>query len=358
MAELTRPTKNRRTDGPDQDISGILLGLCNPLLDISAEVSQELLDKYGVKANDAILAEEKHMPVYSELVSDFPVQYIAGGAGQNSIRVAQWMIGQPGATGFFGCVGNDQYGQQMREEATSDGVNVLYQVDPDQPTGTCAVLITGHARSLIANLAAANHFKPAHLEVPECKAAYEKAQYIYITGFFLTVSLESILAFGKHFAEEGKVVCMNLSAPFIVQFFTDQFLAALPYTDYIFGNETETEALGEKMGWGKDLRVIARKLAMMPKASGLRPRTVIITQGAQEIICFSADEYKTYEVEQIPAEEMVDTNGAGDAFVGGFLSQLVQGESMDKCVDAGKWAAKLIIQRSGCSFPAQCEYGL
>ena len=46
-------------------------------------------DRYGVKAGDAILAEDKHQPVYSELVKDYKVDYIAGGAGQNSIRVAQ-----------------------------------------------------------------------------------------------------------------------------------------------------------------------------------------------------------------------------------------------------------------------------
>jgi adenosine kinase len=72
-------------------------------------------------------------------------------------------------------------------------------------------------------------------------------------------------------------------------------------------------------------------------------------------------------VPALPAEKIVDTNGAGDAFVGGsfqkclfdtlligffvgFLSQLVQGKSMDICVKCGTWAASQIIQRSGCSF--------
>ena len=30
------------------------------------------------------------------------MQYIAGGATQNSIRVAQWMLGTPGCTAYFG----------------------------------------------------------------------------------------------------------------------------------------------------------------------------------------------------------------------------------------------------------------
>ncbi|EJK56626.1 hypothetical protein THAOC_23452, partial [Thalassiosira oceanica] len=46
--------------------SGSLMGMGNPLLDVSAEVGQEILDKYSVKLDDAILAEEKHMPLYQE----------------------------------------------------------------------------------------------------------------------------------------------------------------------------------------------------------------------------------------------------------------------------------------------------
>ena len=33
----------------------------NPLLDMSTNTDQALLDKYGLKENDAILAEDKHM---------------------------------------------------------------------------------------------------------------------------------------------------------------------------------------------------------------------------------------------------------------------------------------------------------
>lgn len=63
-------------------------------------------------------------------------------------------------------------------------------------------------------------------------------------------------------------------------------------------------------------------------------------------------------VEKLPADKIVDTNGAGDAFVGGFLAQLVQEKSLETCVRCGIWAARQIIQRSGCTFdgtPDFCE---
>lgn len=75
-----------------KNLNGAILGLCNPLLDISAEVPLTFLEKFGCTLNNAILAEDKHIALYTELVATYPVQYIAGGATQNSIRVAQWML--------------------------------------------------------------------------------------------------------------------------------------------------------------------------------------------------------------------------------------------------------------------------
>lgn len=57
-------------------------------------------------------------------------------------------------------------------------------------------------------------------------------------GFFLTVSPESILKVAKHASENDKIFCMNLSAPFISQFFKEPLMKIMPYVDILFGNET------------------------------------------------------------------------------------------------------------------------
>jgi adenosine kinase len=92
----------------------------------------------------------------------------------------------------------------MRDAAAKDGVRVLYQED-DAPTGTCAVLINGHHRSLVANLSAANNFRPAHLEKPENWSVIEAAKTYYVSGFFLTVSPDSIKKVAEHAATNNKV---------------------------------------------------------------------------------------------------------------------------------------------------------
>lgn len=52
----------------------------------------------------------------------------------------------------------------------------------------------------------------------------------------------------------------------------------------------------------------------------------------------------------------MDTNGAGDAFAGGFLAQFIQGRDLDTCIKCGIWAAAQIIQRSGCTFEGKPSF--
>jgi len=56
------------------------------------------------------------------MVDNYPCEYIAGGATQNAIRVAQWMSKTPNFTTFFGCIGNDEFGNRLRQSAEHDGV--------------------------------------------------------------------------------------------------------------------------------------------------------------------------------------------------------------------------------------------
>jgi len=336
--------------------AGILLGMGNPLLDISATVDAEFLGKYKLEANNAILAGDEHQPIYAEVCEKFKVEYIAGGATQNSIRVAQWMLQEP-STSYIGCVGVDEYANTLKAAASAGGTNVCYMEKPGVPTGTCAVLITGDDRSLVANISAANEYDVSHLKAN--MSVVEAAQFYYISGFFLTVpgGVPSIMEVAKHSATENKVFTMNLGAPFICQFFKDPLTAALPYCDIVFGNETEYAELAKSLGWTTtDLKEIAAKVAAMPKENGSRARIAVCTQGAEPTIISTAGTTTEYPIAHCTKEEIVDTNGAGDAWVGGFLAGLVKGKSILECTKAGAYSAKTIIGRSGCTYPATPAY--
>ena len=345
------------------DLSNLrILGFGNPLLDISAVVEQDVLDEWGCKLNDAILAEDKHKPLYAKLAKTHPVEYIAGGATQNSIRVAQWMSGTPGSTAFIGCIGTDAFGDQLEKSAQADGVNVQYLKQGKEVTGTCAVLVKGGERSLCANLAAANCYDKAHFDSAPIQALVKSAKIVYSAGFVLTTPAgpPTLMALGEACAKEGKTMCMNLSAPFIIQVppFKAALDAALAHVDFLFGNESEAAEYGDAMGWGKDVATVALKIAALPKACGARPRVVVFTQGSDATIVACGGVVSTFPVPKLEKSQLVDTNGAGDAFVGGFLAKLAAGADLATCVSAGNYAARQIIQVSGCkipSFPAKPE---
>lgn len=153
----------------------------------------------------------------------------------------------------------------------------------------------------------------------------------------------------------------------------------------------------------------------MPKVNTKRQRIVVLTQGKDETVCqskisyclpyvplsvviivvycrlliiCSGDTVETFPVLKIDPKDIVDTNGAGDAFVGGtfifsfflllflgylptfpwtfvkfcllcvagFLSELVMDKPMDQCVKAAHYAANVIIRRAGCTFPEKPDF--
>lgn len=340
-----------------KNLTHSIVGLGNPLLDLLVDVTPEFLSKYGLIMNNAILADESHAPMFEELQTLKPA-YVAGGATQNSIRIAQWMLNQHNktATSFFGSVGKDAHGAKLKECAQNDGVNVSYLEHADIKTGTCAVCVHKSERSLVADLSAANHFHHDHLAKPESQEIINKGQYFYSAGFHLTVSPTAVTTLAKHAKENNKTFLINLSAPFIVEFFKDPLMSVIPYADFVFGNESEAKALGKVQGWGENIADIALKTAQLEKASGSRCRTVVFTQGADATIVVHQGKVHSFNVPKIPTSSIVDTNGAGDAFVGGFISRLALGLPLEQCVVAGHWAAQVVLTRSGCTFPENCDF--
>jgi adenosine kinase len=337
-------------------MAGVLLGMGNPLLDISAKCDAETLTKYGLKGGDAILAEEPHFPLYDELMAKPDVEYIAGGATQNTIRVAQWMMKDAGTSSYMGCVGQDANATTLEECCKKDGVNAVYRKDAEAPTGTCGCVIVGHERSLVTKLEAANKYSAEHLK--ENMAIVEKAQVCYSAGFFVTVSPESIDIVSSHCNEKNKTYCFNLSAPFIIEVppFKEVVMKTMPKVDFLFGNETEAAVFAKSEGWETtDVKEIALKIAALPK-EGSKPRHVVITNGADATVVAVNGEVTEYPVITLAKEQLVDTNGAGDSYVGGFLAGLCMGKPIAECCRAGAYAASVIVQQSGCQFPGKPEF--
>ena len=67
-----------------------LLTLVKPL-----KVTTAYLEKYQLESNHQILAEEKHLKMYQEIVDLFPVEYLPGGATLNTMRIAKVSFPEP-----------------------------------------------------------------------------------------------------------------------------------------------------------------------------------------------------------------------------------------------------------------------
>lgn len=52
------------------------------------------------------------------------------------------------------------------------------------------------------------------------------------------MSPESIMILAKHAHEKGHTFIMNLSAPFVSQFYKEPLEEMMPYVDVLFGNES------------------------------------------------------------------------------------------------------------------------
>ncbi|KAJ2340612.1 adenosine kinase [Coemansia erecta] len=335
-----------------QNLRGALVGFCNPLLDISAVVDDNLLNEYKLKANDAIMASDEHMSVFQTLIDKYDAKFLPGGSAQNTLRGAQLLL-PAGAAVFFGAVGNDENAQRLQGAADKAGLRTNYMIHAEKPTGTCALLITGKNRSMVANLSAAEKYDVSHVKAPENWADIEAARFYYITGFFTAVSMDTIDAVAKHAHDTNKVFTLNLSAPFVAEFFTAQVEKTLPFVHILFGNETEAAALASALKLGtSDIKQIAKRVADLPRA-GERPRMVVFTQGTESTVVATSDsdEIRVYGVNEVPDAELGDTNGAGDAFVAGFLSQYMQEKPIDTCIDAGHWMAGQVVRQVGPTYP-------
>jgi len=268
------------------------------------------------------------------------------------------MMQKPSAVAYIGSVGSDENGKTMERLVRDDGVVPYYHVDSSHATGSCACLTHDKERTFIVNLSAANSYPMNHLLSDPVQKMLDSASVYYATGFFLTVCPEALVHLGEKAAASNKTFMWKISAEFIVTSFWDPFQRVLPYCDILVGNEAEASAFGKKNGWAEtDLDEVARKTAALPKVNGKRSRIVIFTQGDKDtIVCDDEGEIKHYPVQHVDSHLIVDTNGAGDTFVGGFLSRLVLGESIEKSVRAGHYCASKGIQVSGAVFQGVPDY--
>jgi len=335
-----------------------LFGVGNALLDVSAVVGEEIFENHGIKPNNAVLVDEK--PHWKDLFDHMhgheKKEYISGGATLNAIRVANWMLDGAAKCSYVSILGSDEHADTFISGCKKEGLDTSFARSTEQPTGQCAVCLNQSGeRSLVAALNACNVFPtdPDYLFSDSAKPLHENAEMCYVAGFWLTVNVQGMMKL----SQQAKKFCMNISAPFLCQFFFDpQMKSVLPNVDILFGNESEAEALAGAINFKQEdkskeqfMQDSAAEFLKHIKEGGM----VVITQGKDPTIIATKDGVETFKTPVLEQNKIVDTNGAGDAFVGGFLAATYLKKDTKTCVAWGNAAAQFIIQQSGTQFKGQ-----
>jgi ribokinase len=237
-----------------------------------------------------------------------------GGKGSNQAVAA----GRAGVdTLFVGAVGQDAFADQARDFYRAEKIGCRLATKPTHATGTAAILVSSSGQNeIIVALGANDHLKKSDLPAAAIKSAR-----------VVVSQLESNLSTASHalkVARKAGVTTVLNPAPMRPDF----PVTLLADVDILIPNETEFTALvnllpesGLKNFSEADLsKLPAEELHALCRKFGVP--TVIVTLGARGCLLSSVEHYLF--IPAFKGIEVVDTTGAGDAFVGGFAAGLVK----------------------------------
>jgi len=247
---------------------------------------------------------------------------------------------------FVASVGDDADGAQLIRELRSEGVDTTnVEIISRGRTGLALVLVYDSGENSITVVPGTNFAltservaRTVNRITAETGAATMVAQ--------AEVLPEIITAAITAAADAGARVILNL-APY--QPVADELLALC---DPLVLNEAEASGL---LGWEVRGAVSAQQAVAELRS---RTRSVVVTVGAEGACWADAD-----GIGHIPAPRptaVVDTTGAGDAFVGALAVRLASGSGLEDAVTVGVRAGTFAVQSPGAqsSYPSLADLGL
>ncbi|KAM7201633.1 Ribokinase-like protein [Rhypophila sp. PSN 637] len=307
--------------------------------------------------NIDLVSYVSHHPLPGETMTADGVAISPGGKGANqAVACAKLSRARPSQqqsafegeeeetakVSMLGCVGNDTYGNLLRENLQKHGVDVRgVDVIEGAKTGMAIIIVdkpTGENRIILSP--EANHeVKQEHFRGVGSLGAPSPDLLI----MQLEIPIETVIQAAKVAKEAGVAVLLN---PAPAQTLPEEVYKAL---GHLVVNETEAAMLGEC-----EVSVLDDEAGLEKVAWGFIDRgveTVIITLGGRGVY------YMTGRGEKglLPAEKakVVDTTAAGDTFVGMYALEVVKARSEGKEFDvagavrkSNKAAAKT-VERAG-----------
>jgi ribokinase len=280
-----------------------------------------------------------------------------GGKGLNqTISIAKLIpeINEKHRVRMIGSVGDDSFGEQLKSSLIEYGVNVDdVKVHKGVRSGVATILVeksTGENRILITAGANANsEFSNDQLErlFPELEETEVVVLQNEIPGSLGVMkwlktnrsNTEIIYNPSPYYSYSTEV--LNLVDVLIVNENESLAIAKdiLPDLEY----QTFEKSINEDQitGFSKLSQTLTKSI------SGTGSKLVIITLGA--IGSIAAFNNTTSFIESVKPEKVIDTTGAGDTFLGAFITQHYLKTSVKDSMQFASFASSLAIQKNGAS---------
>ncbi|AGL19192.1 sugar kinase [Actinoplanes sp. N902-109] len=271
------------------------------------------------------------------------VELSTGGAEAN-VAMAVARRGVP--VSWFGRVGADELGRRVVRELRAEGVDVHATVDREHPTGLLVKDIRPGGRTSVGYYR--RDSAGSRLEVADVdRIPLDAGALLHLTGITPGLSAGCGAAVAR-LAERATAAGATLS--FDVnhrrKLWSDDsaapvYRALAARADLLFASVEEVPLL--LPGWtGTQADAAARALA------GRGHRQVVVTAGARG--AYALIDGTGYEVAAVPLDGIVDTVGAGDAFVGGYLAELVAGSPVRQ-----RLRTAAVLGAAACRHPGDWE---
>ncbi|SDU79166.1 ribokinase [Jiangella alkaliphila] len=262
-------------------------------------------------------------------------QKFPGGKGANQ-AVACARLGVP--VSLVGAVGDDADGALIIRDLRSEGIDTSeIEITTSERTGMAIVSVLPGGENTVTVVPGANFtLAPARITRAVQRLAADES----IVVVQAEIPVECIEATVLAASAVGARPVLNL-APFV-----ELDAETIGRADPLVVNEVEAAFL---TGYVIDGPALAQRAA---EDIARRARSAVITLGAAGASWASAE--ASGVVPALPVANVVDTTGAGDAFIGAVAAMFTEGSSLENAVRVGVEVGALAVTRVG----AQASYPL
>jgi ribokinase len=275
---------------------------------------------------DFVLSVERR-PAPGETVTDARLATHNGGKGANQAAAAA-LLGA--SVAFLGRVGDDGFGGPLVRGLSEKGVDTgLVQEVPGSSTGAAFITVTPDGENAITVAPGANRRLTAQ-DVDDASESIEGAQVLVAQ---MEIPPEVVLRAVEVAAGSGTRALVNLAPPFEVP------RALLEMLDPLVVNEHEAAFL-----LGEGVEGVDGALDAAPRLLSLGPASVVVTLGEDGAVFSGSEAAKHLPA---PRVEVVDTTGAGDAFVGALAARLAEDAPLEDAVAYAVRAGAAAVTEAG-----------